>query len=337
MIALTCGGAGLAVYAVIDFTNFTAQTSALALLAASQNSTSNFLKYLPPNRFNDIAVRSQCSLGGICYEKLLEKGNNKISRWDFVLLAHQPEADLALLTTLLLASLVLDFVSLLLLGTAITFNVLEQRGKLRKKLTRPYMKCCGKKKRVDVFLIIDMILAFVSYFNFFIILVIFISIIIIVVIFLTFVIIFQSSIALFIACVGLAFSNPITTIPYASAQKATPYTRTSYDPSTGRTLTRTFFTFAEKSDDIVKSTLSNFDLTNTNITFRRFAREIRGLEEYQLHVSYIRALNSPLLSTEQQLACKQAYTSTWKPPATCGQTNVRQKDFVLFCFVFLLF
>lgn len=95
------------------------------------------------------------------------------------MLAHQPEADLALLTGLLLASLVLDFVSLLLLGCAILVSVLEQRGTLRKKASRPYCNCCGKRRRVEIFMLIDLGLA-------------------------------MASIALFLACVGIAFSNPVT-------------------------------------------------------------------------------------------------------------------------------
>jgi hypothetical protein len=83
-----------------------------------------------------------------------------------------------LLTGLLAASLVFDFVSLLLLGAAITVNVLEQRGKLKRKSTRPYCVCCGKNRRLDIFMLIDIGLA-------------------------------AASIALFLACVGVAFSNPV--------------------------------------------------------------------------------------------------------------------------------
>jgi hypothetical protein len=236
VIVMTLCGAGLAVYAVVDFSNFTAQASALALLdTTNQNITSEFLKFAPPNRFNDIAVRSQCSLGGMCYSNLLQKGNNKISQWDFVLVSHQPEADLNVLTSLITASLIMDFIALIMLAIAMTFSSLEQQGKIRRKLTRPYCSCCGKRRRIDILIIVDMFLAL-------------------------------ASLALFLACVGVAFSNPIATVPFVSAQKATPYTRASYDNATGTTITRTFFTFAETSQDIVKSTISNFDIAEPNIT-----------------------------------------------------------------------
>lgn len=164
IIILTVCGSALAAYAVVDFTQFTAQASALALLSSSQNSTSDYLKFVPPTHFNDIAVRSQCSLGGICYSTLLEKGNNRISKWDYVLVAHQPEADLSLITTVILASLILDFVSLSLLAFAIFLEVLEARGRIRKKCYRPYVLCCGKKRRWDILMIVDMVLAVVRTF-----------------------------------------------------------------------------------------------------------------------------------------------------------------------------
>lgn len=110
----------------------------------------------------------------------------------------------------------------------------------------------------------------------------------------------------------------VVTVPYASAQKATPYTRVSWDPVANKTRTRTFFTFAETSNDYIKSTLSNFDISNPNITFRRFSRTLTlSPSDYELQVSYIRALNSPLLSAEQQKICKAAYSFKFNRPASC--------------------
>ena len=140
VVLCTLIGAGLACYAVVDFVQFNDQTSAQQLLDQTGNTSASYLKFIPPRKFNDISVRSECTASGqkdICYLEMLSKHSNVISQWDQYLLNHQPGTDLTILTATLISSLVLDFIALILLGVAIMLTIMETKGMVKKKCSRP--------------------------------------------------------------------------------------------------------------------------------------------------------------------------------------------------------
>jgi hypothetical protein len=104
-----------------------------------------------------------------------------VGHFKFEFLTTTIYSDLSILTALIVSSLALDFIALLLLGVAITFSTLEQKGRLPKKFSRPKVMLCGKERRLEPFLYFDVVLAVVS-------------------------------LALWVSCVILAFTTPITLV-----------------------------------------------------------------------------------------------------------------------------
>lgn len=196
-----------------------------------------------------------------------------------------------MLINIILASLVLDFVSLALLGVAMTVAVLESRGYLPKKSSRPYVYCFKQPKRIDVFLVIDMVLFF-------------------------------ASVVLLVASVLVAYTTPLVLVPTSTVERAEAFERIDFDPATGVETRYYFFRFASSasSTSVVKARISNFDDTNPLISFRPWVRQ-RCLtpRAFDRSVAFIRSLNSPALTQAQQDACVAEFTkdAAFVPPASC--------------------
>ncbi len=109
-VALTLGGAVLSAYAVVDFTHFTAQAGAAALVDANSSGIAGLVQFVPPNRWFDVAVRSQGTSGGIVYLPLLER-SAAIASWQQYTISHLPQADLSVLYATIVTSLCLDFIA----------------------------------------------------------------------------------------------------------------------------------------------------------------------------------------------------------------------------------
>jgi len=279
---------GLAGYAVADFVEFSALTSSQNALLA--NGT-DIIKFVPPEQWLDLAVRSQCQGGELCYEPILQSSAGVIAEWDQYVIGHQPEADLTVLINIIVTSLALDFFSLLILGVAILFAVLESRGKLPKKFTRPKVSMCGKQRRFDIFLYIDIFL-------------------------------FVGSGLLLLASIVVAFTTPLQLVPTNTVERVVAVEAVDFDQATQTQQAYYFFRFSKEETDRVEGQISNFLEEDPVIRFRPYAR-VRNLapRDYERHVQYIRWLNREPLTADQEELCLQAWAdfNGQQLPASCGE------------------